>query len=234
VVTLFLAGLALSSMPLAPLPEPLLILGTDGSISAPGARLLPGTRVVSCPFGTAFDFDGDHAGIELPDEPRLRLSGSFSISVRLNLRSYVTSQNSAPGAQVLFRGDDRSGSDPYHLTVLEGGTISLSVEDGRGAGADVRAPIQLLRWTQVLATFDAARGELKLYLDGRLLSFTTTAIRPFSDLDLAARPGIGIGNVQRASSGQHNQPVNGQICDLRLYDCVLTPAELEAKTFRCG
>jgi hypothetical protein len=215
---------ALLACVLATVPQPVFMLGPDAVLDVAGARLLPGTAIIRSPKGTALDFDGDHCGIELPDAAVFRMTGSLSISCWLNLRSYITPQNSARGSQILFRGDDRSGLDAYHLTVLEDGTIAIAVENEAG-GAFVGAPIDLRRWTHVLGTFDAKTGALRMYLDGRLAAFTTTKVTPLKDLDQGSRPGIGIGNVQASSGGAHNQPLNGQICDLRLYDQAVTPRD---------
>jgi hypothetical protein len=114
--------------------------------------------------------------------------------------------------------------DPYHLTVLADGTICFTVEGVANVGAGIQAPIQLQRWTHVLGSFDASNGELKLYIDGQLIGKTVTLLKPFAELE-SGSAGIGIGNVQRASGGAHNQPINGQICDLRLYNRVVTPSE---------
>ena len=203
-------------------PQPVFRLGPDALISIPDARLLPGTSVVKTPRGAGFDFDGDHCGIELPDASAFRITGSLSISCWVKLRSYLTAQNSAAGSQILFRGDDRSGHDPYHLTVLQDGTIAFAIE-GPHSGAFVSAPIELGLWTHVLGSFDFKSGALRLYMDGRLTAFSTTRVRPIKDLFEGSRPGVGIGNVQAASGGAHNQPLNGQICDLRLYDLAVTP-----------
>jgi hypothetical protein len=208
-------------------PEPVLWLRLDGVLQVPRPRLLPGTGAVRTPDGGwGLELDGIGSGIELPDDRRLQITRSLTISAWLFPTLFTNEHNSAPGAQILFRGDDRSGLDPYHLTVLSDGTVAFAVNNLRSQGSIVTAPIQTRRWTHVLGSLDDNTGEMKLFLDGRLVARKRTSVRPFRRLDIAARPGIGIGNVQAASGGAHNQPYHGKIADLRLYNQALDPRQV--------
>lgn len=218
-----LAALALG------IPKPLLWLRPDGAIVSPSkveARLLPGTKTVSTQHGIGFDFDGVSSAIEFGDAPAFRLTKSISVSTWIYLRSYVGMNNNSPGSQIVLRGDDRVGLDPYHFTVMADGQVAFSVENERGVGAFTRCPVPLHTWTHLLGSFDDRSGDLKIWVDGRLTASTTTTIRPFKRLDPASGPGFGIGNVQAPERGYHSQPLNGILSDLRLYDCVVTPVDL--------
>jgi len=224
-LSLFLATTQGSFEPLAlnPARPPVLWINPTGEV--PGGRFGAGTYLTDTPYGIGMDFTGVHSGLFLPDAPQFHLTKSISISSWLYLTAYTNQNNFAPGAQVLFRGDDRSGNDPYHLTVLSDGTICFSIEDRASRGAFVNAPIDLHRWTHVLGTFDESTGRISLYIDGGLVRRITTDLKPAPDLDAGRNPGIGIGNVQAPFAGAHNQPLHGQIADLRLYDWVPTPAQ---------
>ncbi len=206
---------------------PLLWLAPSGQIEVAGkpvsARVTPGASRIRLPGGYGFSFDGTHGGVLLPDLPALRLTGSMTMSVWINLRSYV---NTGPGAQVLFRGDDRNGLDPYDLVVHSDGTIWFAVQDDQDRGFGVAGEIPLRQWTHVLGSFDATKGELKLWLNHELVATAKTTRRPFETLDNAFAPGIGIGNVQN-DHGPHNQPLNGMITDLRLYDRIFEPDAID-------
>lgn len=209
-------------------PEPLLWMRPTGEITIAGApaqyETSPGTTKVRAPGGIAFDFDGRRSGLLLGDPPQLKLTGSMTVSAWLYLRSYI---NDGPGAQVLFRGDDRNGLDPYSLAIIGGEAIQFGVCNDRGLGMAVASEAPLFKWFQVVGTFDDTSGQLALYLDGRLMATALTTRRPFAELDPAWAPGMGIGNVQN-SRGPHNQPLNGMIMDLRVYDQVVDPAGLTA------
>ena len=182
-------------------------------------RINPGVFVTRIPEGKAFNFTANKSGILLGDLPQLRLDQSITISTWINPRSYV---NDGPGAQILFRGDDRSGHDPYSLAVLGDGTITFGIQNDDDQGMAIRAELPLNRWTHVTGSFDGVTGELNLWLNGEKVAYAKTSKRPFATLNNGFTPGVGIGNVQN-DSGPHNQPFNGILADLRVYATALTP-----------
>jgi len=205
-------------------------LAPSGQIEVEGrpveARMTPGAARIPIAGGFGYDFTGQHGGILLGDVPELRLTGSMTVSVWLFLRSYVSS---GPGAQVLFRGDDRGGLDPYQLTVRCDGTIGFGIESEQNLGAGVIGEIPLNRWTQVVGSFDEKRGKLQLWIDDKEVAMDMTTRKPFSNLDPAYAPGVGIGNVQN-DQGPHNQPLDGVIADLRLYRGAFSPGDIDDGT----
>lgn len=219
-----IAALIIASQ--AQAPEPVLWLQPNGQITIQGKAIKPtfspGTRAIKTSRGVVYDFDGKRSGILIPDERALAITESFTVSTWLNLRNHW---NDGPGAQILFRGDDRSGLDPYTLVVHPDGTVNFSVQDGQGRGFHVTAEMPLQKWTHVMASWDMETGRLTMWLDGENVAFATTSIHPFVTLDKGWSPGIGIGNVQN-EKGPHNQPINGQLGDLRIYRGVWTPDQL--------
>jgi hypothetical protein len=207
-------------------PEPVLWVQPNGQITINGKpaphTLSPGTRAVKTSLGVAYDFDGRRSGILIPDVRPLAVTDSFTVSTWVNLRSYV---NEGPGAQILFRGDDRNGHDPYTLVIHSDGTVNFSVQNAEDQGFHVTAEIPLRQWTHVLGSWDMTTGKLLMWIDGKNVAFATTKVHPFANLDPATAPGIGIGNVQN-EKGPHNQPINGQLSDLRLLRGVWTPEDL--------
>ncbi|MBN9502456.1 MAG: hypothetical protein BGO01_13655 [Armatimonadetes bacterium 55-13] len=226
-----LAAIAFFGVAARPAVEPVLWLRPDGEITIQGRRyspkFSPGTRVYRSQFGATYDFDGRRSGLLFGDVPALRLTQSMTVSVWLYLRSYV---NDGPGAQILFRGDDRNGHDPYTLVIHSNGTVNFGVQTDEDKGMSVSAEIPLNSWTHVLGSIDAKTGQLKLYMNNELIGTTITSFRPFAQLVGNDAPGVGIGNVQN-DQGPHNQPMNGQLADLRLYDGVFTPDELGIRWF---
>ncbi len=206
-------------------PSPVLWLHPNGTVLVAGAgapaRQTRGAQTVQTPFGLGLDLDGAHGGLLLQDLPALALTKSMTVSTWVYLRSYV---NAGPGAQILFRGDDRSGFDPYDLVIGADGTVAFGICEANGNTAYVATEIPLKAWVRVTGSFDADSGEIRLWLNDRLLATRFTARRPFAALDSGWAPGIGIGNVQN-DLGPHNQPLNGTITDLRLYPEVLDPAD---------
>jgi len=215
------------ALALAPtkLPEPVFRLSMDGACwtrSGLTPRLRPGTTVIRVPEGTGFSFDGILSGIMLGDVPELRLTKSLTIACWVRLESYV---ERGPGAQIVFRGDDRSGLDPYSLSVHADGKVYFGVQNAIDQGANVSAPIPLHFWTHVMGSLDDRTGTMKLWVDGTPADGTFTKIRPLKWLDKHFAPGVSIGNIQN-DQGPHNQPLNGRVADLRIYDRVVTPADI--------
>lgn len=205
---------------------PVLWLNTRGDVLLDGhpveTKFTPGATKRSIAKGIAFDFSGSHGGILLGDPESLQLAGSMTVSTWVNLRSYAP--NGAQG-EILFRGDDRDGLDPYSLVVEADGTVNFVICNERNEGAAVKAEIPLNAWTHVLASFNSDTGEISMWLNGEKVAYARTSKRPFCGLLKQYVPGVGIGNVQN-NHGPHNQPLDGMIADLRLYEAVLTPEDV--------
>lgn len=214
-----LAGMAMQAL------KPVLWLAPSGELYVAGKavkfRATAGVRRVRFANGFAFDFDGSTGALMVPDMAELHLTGSFTISSWIYLRKY------APGgpetqSQILFRGDDRNENDPYTLTVRSYGAVEVGVENGTTAGGEV----PLNRWAHVLGSYSADTGDLRLWVDGECVGQSRTSRKPLDRLEEPFVPGVGIGNVQN-DAGPHHQPFNGYIADLRLYNRVYTPLDLD-------
>src|SRR5438128_3317813 len=104
----------------------------DGGNGTPygGVTFAPG-RV-----GTAFSFDGVNGAINVPDVPGLALTNSLTIEGWI----FVTNAPSGVG-MILFRGDTRSGLDPYSLDVRPqagtSGILVFAATDQSNNGIDI-------------------------------------------------------------------------------------------------
>lgn len=203
--------------------DPVLWLNLKGEVLVDGQsvkpRMTPGASRFRGQNGMTYSFTGERGGILFPDLPNFRLTGSISVATWIYAKSYV---NDGPGAQILFRGDDRGGLDPYDLVIQGDGTIVFGISDQNYQGMCVKAELPLNEWTHVTASFNARSGELLMYLNGEPVAKAKTSKRPMWDLDTNIAPGLGIGNVQN-DQGPHNQPFNGMLADIRLYRDVVTP-----------
>jgi hypothetical protein len=185
------------------------------------ARITKGARTVGTPFGYGLDLDGTHGGLLIPDLPALALTRAMTVSTWVYLRGYVSD---GPGAQLLFRGDDRPGHDPYDFVLRGNGTIEFGIGSDDDHRPFVATEIPLRQWVRVTASYEAATGEMKLWMGDRLVATRVTEIKPFRDLDQNYLPGVGIGNVETDGGFGNNQPLNGILADMRLYPTVLEPA----------
>lgn len=230
----FISLVAFSATSQQRLPEPSLWLRPNGKITIKGKvyapRIAPGAFGYMTPQGYVYDFDGARGGLHFEDLGELKITGSMTVAVWIHPRSYV---NDGPGAQILFRGDDRNGHDPYTLVVHHDGTIHFGIQNEKDRGASVGAELPLNMWSQIVAHWDARASQLKMWLNGDLISTTRTSRAPFAELDNAWAPGVSVGNVQN-DSGPHNQPFNGMLHDLRLYRGAFEPEDLKLQASPTG
>lgn len=178
-----------------------------------GLRFGPGV------VGQAFDFRRTYAiehllqRVSIPDDPAFGLSDAMTLEAWVYPRIY--------GGVILLRGDDRGGYDTWQLDVRIKGYLSFGFNSSDNQGAGISTPIQLGQWQHVVATFD--RGEMRLYINGTLVSQGRTGLRPIKELSPHARPALGIGN---AGGEFYNIPFDGLIDEVRIYNRALTEAEI--------
>jgi hypothetical protein len=130
--------------------------------------------------GQAFSFDGVDDRISVPDDDAFKLTHSISIEGWIAPTAYA-------GPLILFRGDNRSGLDPYALQIYPDGRIGFYVTSETALEEVVSSTsVPLNTFSHVAGTLDDATGEMRVYIDGVLRGSTTTAVRALGDLDLAS------------------------------------------------
>ena len=129
------------------------------------------------------------------------------------------------GYNILTRGDNRSGLDPYNLGMDQAnGKCSFGIYDSTGALALLETPAAMAfsQWHQYTATLDGAPHDMRIYVDGILAAERTTTLTPIQALDLSQVPGIGIGNTPNI----YDFPWNGGLDEVVLYNRALSPGEV--------
>lgn len=169
------------------------------------------------PNSLSLDFNGINQRVFIPDSPEFALADSFTIEASFFVRSSSPSLNS----QILFRGDDRGGFDPYYLTVT-GSSIRLVINSTTSEAVVTAALPGYNQWVHAAGTLDDATGRMNLYVNGVLASSIVTLVRPLTNLDLAWSPGLGIGNTQGSAYPQY---FDGRIDEVRIADRALVPSE---------
>jgi hypothetical protein len=181
-----------------------------------------GLTYVAGEVGKAFSFDGVDDRAQIVDNASLQFTTSMSIEGWIKVNGFPAGGH----GEILFRGDDRGGLDPYSLSVEANGTLNFQVTDATNAGASVAAPIATGQFIHVAGTLDDATGTMSLYENGALVAQQTTTIRPFQNLDPTSNPSIAIGNHGGYPTSIHNFPFNGLIDELSVYGRALTPGEV--------
>lgn len=184
--------------------------------------LVSGTAYASGQIGQAFSFDGVNDRVLVADSPSLRLTKSMTIEGWIKADSIPVQGQQG---EIFFRGDDRGGLDPYSLSIQPDGRLRYEVTSLTDA-ASIWAPMPIGEFVHVAATLDDASGSMRLYLNGELMSQTTTTVRPFGNLNPGSNPGIGIGNHGGYPNTLHNFPFDGLIDDLKIYDVPLSSLEI--------
>jgi len=199
------------------------------SVGEADGVLYHGVKFATGKVGRCFVFDGISSGINVPDVPALALTKSLTIECWL----LVPRAPSVPG-MVLFRGDTRSGLDPYYLSVEPrpetSGLLNFVVCGEENVNAWINAPMPIAAWTHVAATLEmdncaGGAGRMTLYTNGVVAAQTNTTVSPLSDLDPDYQPGIGIGN-HSSQPGRFNFPFRGLIDELSVYNRALSPSEI--------
>lgn len=216
---------------------PSLWLSTDGSVrGVQSTRLMPGVQTERGPTGAVvYNFDGQQSGLALSDMPCLEYARSLTVSAWVWMRK-------TPGhaGQIVFRGDDRLGNDPFQLVTWADGTVHFGITDMDNQGEEVGTEMPTGRWTHVVGTLDDKTGSMRLYIDGAMVKEKKTKLRPIVSLDPGTAPGIGIGNIQNPGFSNHNQPFVGKLADVRVYPLALSPREVGFNPegwnvpYRCG
>jgi hypothetical protein len=173
-------------------------------------------------IGQAFSFDGDDR-IAVPDSASLELN-SMTVEGWLNIRDWPSAQNAFSAAMVVYRGDDRSGLDPFYVVVLNTGVLRFAINSEEGDFEAVDAPVVANRFVHFAATLDDASGAMRLYLDGALVAQTNTSVRPVGNLGPFGS-GLGIGNGQSGSTFAFG--LNGLVDEVKLYSRALSGAEVQ-------
>lgn len=163
--------------------------------------------------GQGFHFNGVDGALRVPDSESLRFTRSLTITAWVKVLSYPSPGQSI--AEIVFRGDDRGGLDPYVLGVQHDGMLVFAIDSGSGS-TQLRAPIPLNRFIHVTASLEDATSRMTLAFNGERVADTTTPYRPFRDLDPNANPGIGIGNHGARPNAGYNQPFHGILDEITI------------------
>ncbi len=183
------------------------------SALAPGAAAIGSTR--------SLQFDGASQRLYVPDSATLQLT--HSLTIEAFLKAEPLRPGTAGVGQILFRGDNRPGLDPYFLEFQGAGNLLIfGIEDAAQNAALVQVSVPFDQWLFVAGTLDDATGRMKLYVNGSLVDSTTTSIRPLGALDPAYAPGLGIGCDQ---TGQYGEYFNGWLDEVRLSNAALDPTQ---------
>ncbi len=173
---------------------------------------------------------GTYNAVDVPDSPAYILTNALTIEGWIRPRGN--------GYFIFWRGDNRTGYDPYVLSMQNSSNLLFQITDVNNNTASVGVTLPYNQWSYVAATWAGGTntGTMMLYVNGQLVSQTNTTIIPIGALIPGDSPGVGIGNV---NDGKNNFPFTGDIDEISLYNRALTAVEIQSiynagKCFNCG
>ena len=195
--------------------------GNDGTVF--------GATLTNDRFGNpngAYNFNGTDNYINIGSDPILNRSNTdFSINVWINthtptgppFQTIITNRN--PNYQGSLFGLRWETGDNYQK-------LGLTSGDPNNAYTNV-TNISTYTWYNLCVTHKASTDETKFYIDGVEI-YTTTS---FGDFNAPSSPNttfhsIGL-ETQGHPQGFISYPFDGEIDDLRLYNCCLTPLQIQ-------
>ena len=172
--------------------------------------------------GLGLRFTGTPQRVFVPDNPLLALTHSLTLEAFIQYTGIVASGEIS--SEIVFRGDDRGGYDPYFLTINTDGKLNFTINDSANAGISIFSPaaIPIGQFLHVAGTLDDTTGAMRLFVNGVQVNSTTTALRPAGSLVSSQIPGLGIGDVQ---SSNYNEGFHGVISDVRISNIALSPGQ---------
>lgn len=185
----------------------------DSSGNGHHAVLSDGARWTAGRAGGAVSFPAAGAQVALATpNPVIRTDQNFSVAawVRLTDKSdhrTILSQDS--DGRSSFYLQYHKGHDRWSFTMW-------TADDKTGAYAVSDAPPRIGVWTHLVGTFDAATGQMKLYVNGRAQSTVATQTQPWQ----------GTGTLTIGRAWNMRDLWVGDADDLRVYDRVIYPGEI--------
>ncbi len=167
--------------------------------------------------GQAFHLSGGH--ISITDTPAFQLTNALTIEgwVRPRGNGYV----------VLWRGDNRSGLDPYTLSMQGNSNILFQICDANNNGVAVGAGVYIPynQWSYVAGTYNwsGSSAQMKLYINGNLVSQTNTTVHPFGPLISNLNPMVCIGSINTGGFS-----FIGDLDEITLWSRALSQLEIQS------
>jgi hypothetical protein len=188
--------------------------GTDSSGN--GATLVFDTPVyVTGQLGQAADRAASTGWLEVPNNGNIL--GKTTNKLTMAMWFYRPSSPAPAGDEWLMQ---RGSALQYRMLLSPGGNVFPTISHSGGAAGGASQSGLFDAWHHVAATWDGATGIQKTYIDGSLVD---TATGPAGDI--SGVPGNLFVGSWNAGSGNK---FNGKIDDVRLYNSVLTDAEIAA------
>ncbi|MBN8471096.1 DUF1593 domain-containing protein [Corallococcus exiguus] len=186
---------------------------SDGSSYGQSGTLLNGPVWAAGHAGSAVEFDGVDDRIDLANPTHLRLTGAMTLSAWVFI-------DTVSGNGRIVNKQGPSGSRGWSLNVEAGGYASFQVASSSTqlVIVDGASTLPTGQWVHLAGTYQPGVA-LRLYVNGVQDGALTTGV-PAAQYN----PGVNAAIGNRPGGGT---PFNGRIDEVRVYDRVLSAAELQ-------
>lgn len=149
--------------------------------------------------------------VAVPNSSTTNITGSFSIEAWVNPASL-----SGASKGIISKGGTLGTSLRYAIRLNSNGRISLFTNGASRLTSRVSTPLTVSNWTHIAGTYNSSTGDFRIYINGLL---DTNAIIA------SAVPQTNTDSLFIGISGA-STPFNGQLDEVRLWNRVLSSAEV--------
>jgi hypothetical protein len=182
--------------------------GNDGTLT----NMDPATDWVSGKIDNALDFDGGDDHVVVPHDPSLSLMHELTVAAWI----YANPGGLVDYKLVLNKGT--SGDNRNYWLGTKDDKITFGFYDGGTKEFEFDPDLQTEIWYHIAATFNNAADSVRVYLNGAEVDSWSTGDEPLTNTE-----DLYIGRSQYA--GEY---WDGMLDDLRIYNRVLEPSEIQA------
>lgn len=188
----------------------------DGSGNGHNGTVFGNPVYTSLPGGdTGLDFSNDHV--------RVTSTAAF-VSPSLTVEAQIAIHAFGGLRQIVFRGNELGGRDPFYLAIFNN-NLRWLITDSGGTIAFLDYDISgfLNKQIHVAGTIDNGTGNMGLYVNGSQVLSQNTAVRPVYPITTGSGCGISIGALHDCvNTAQH---FDGLIGEVRISNMALTPTQ---------
>ena len=201
--------------------------GNTGTLTTLGGTGNPTWGPGGGRIGGAINFDGSGQRVEIADSTTVPLDGMQKLSVSLWVKLNIADANSH--AILAKRTSATTTTTSYLITVNTVQKIAISVANRTAVTGD--AVLAVGQWYHLVMIYDGslATNNLQLWINGSPEKYGTISTGQANNIipRIVAPSRLRVGDYTATASTGTALPLNGQVDELRLYNRVLTLAEIQ-------
>ena len=178
-------------------------------------------------IGGALNFDGSGQRVEIADSTTTPLDGMQKLSISLWVKIGIADANNR--AILAKRTTSTTSTTSYLISLTTAQKVSVSVANKTAVTSD--AVLAVGQWVHLVMIYDGslATNNLQLFINGSPEKYGTISTGLANNIipRIVAPSKLRVGDYTATASTGTSLPLNGQVDELRLYNRVLTLAEIQ-------